>query len=51
MIVKKPEEVKEYKIQRPERAKLTAEESLKRMQEFVALRKGKFVAAIRKSKG
>jgi hypothetical protein len=34
---------------RPERAKLTPEESLKRMQEF-SKRKEAFVAAIRKSK-
>ena len=35
--------------QRAERAKLTAEESLKRLQEF-AKRKEHFVAAVRKSK-
>ncbi|MBV9852022.1 MAG: hypothetical protein JO250_20340 [Armatimonadetes bacterium] len=44
------EEVKEYTVQRPPRLKLTAEESLKRTQEFVALRKEKFIASIRKSK-
>lgn len=42
--------VKEVKIERPERAKLTAEESLKRMKEFDK-RKEKFIAAIRESKG
>jgi hypothetical protein len=35
---------------RPERVKLTADESLRRMQEFVK-RKGDFVAAVRKGKG
>jgi hypothetical protein len=51
MTVKRPEDVKKYTIQRPERAKLSAEESLKRMQGFVALRKEQFVAAVLKSKG
>jgi hypothetical protein len=36
--------------QRPERAKLSAKESLKRMEEFPK-RKDQFVASIRKGKG
>jgi hypothetical protein len=43
-------DIKEMKIQRPPRAKLSAEESLKRMQEFDK-RREKFIASIRKSKG
>jgi hypothetical protein len=42
--------VKEVKIERPERAKLSAEESLKRMKDFDK-RKEKFIASIRKGKG
>ena len=41
--------VKHLPSERAERAKLTAEESLKRMQEF-AQRKEQFVAAVRKGK-
>jgi len=41
--------LREIKIQRPERAKLSAEESLKRMKDFDK-RKDKFIAAIRQSK-
>lgn len=41
--------VREIKIERPERMKLTAEESLKRMNDFDK-RKDKFIASIRKSK-
>jgi hypothetical protein len=41
---------KAAKSERPERVKISAEESLKRMKEFDK-RKEKFVAAIRKSKG
>lgn len=48
-MTKKANVVKEIKIERPERAKLSAEESLKRMKEFDK-RKEKFIAAIRKSK-
>jgi hypothetical protein len=40
---------REVKIIRPERVKLSREESLKRMREFPK-RKGKFIAAIRKGK-
>jgi len=43
------QEVQEVKVQRPKRAKLTAEESLKRMEAFPE-RKEKIVAAVRKSK-
>ncbi len=41
--------LREIKIQRPERAKLSAEESLKRMKDFDK-RKDKFIAAIRQGK-
>jgi len=44
-------EVKEFKIERPKPAKLSAEEALKRVQEFAAQRKEQLVAAVRKSKG
>ncbi len=43
-------ELKEYKIERPQPARLTAEEVRKRMQEFAAERKEKLIAAVRKSK-
>lgn len=49
-MTKKAKVVKEVKIERPERAKLSAEESLKRMKEFDK-RKEKFIASIRESKG
>ncbi len=39
----------EIRIERPERMKLSAEESLKRMNDFDK-RKDKFIASIRKSK-
>ena len=42
-------DIKDIKIERPARAKLSAEESLKRTQEFDK-RKEKFLASIRKSK-
>lgn len=45
----KLEEVQEVKVQRPKRVKLTAEESLKRMEAFPE-RKEQIVAAVRKSK-
>ncbi len=41
--------IKETKQERPERVKLSAEESLKRMKEFDK-RKEKFIAAIRQNK-
>ena len=37
-------------IRRPKRAKLTAEESLRRMQAFKAERMENFIASVRKSK-
>lgn len=43
------QEVQEVKIQRPKRAKLTAEEALKRMEAFPE-RKEQIVATVRKSK-
>ncbi len=49
-MTKKAKVIKEIKIERPERAKLSAEESLKRMNDFIK-RKEKFVASIRESKG
>jgi len=42
-------EVQQVKVQRPKRAKLTAEEALKRMEAFPE-RKEQMVAAVRKSK-
>ncbi len=48
-MTKKEKVVKEVKIERPERAKLSAEESLKRMKEFDK-RKEKFIATIRQGK-
>ena len=46
---KKAKHVEELRIERPERAKLTAKESLKRVQEF-SKRKEKFIASIREGK-
>jgi hypothetical protein len=46
---KKLKKIEELKIERPQRAKLTADESLKRMQSFPK-RKEKIVAAIREGK-
>jgi hypothetical protein len=46
---KQESEVEEIKIQRPPRAKLTAEESLKRMEDFPK-RRDKFIASVRKGK-
>jgi len=48
-VAKKREKVQELKVEQPKRAKLSAKESLKRMEEF-AQRKGKFVATIREGK-
>ncbi len=42
--------VRENRVERPERMKLSAEESLKRMNDFDK-RKDQFIASIRKSKG
>lgn len=49
-MTKKAKLVKEIKIERPERMKLSAEESIKRTKEFDQ-RKEKFIATIRESKG
>ena len=49
-MTKKAKVIKEVKIERPERMKLSAEESLKRMKDFDK-RKEKFIASIRESKG
>ncbi len=48
--IKRPEEIREVEVQRPERVKLTAEEALLRMQEFTAKRKENIVATVRKDK-
>lgn len=48
-MTKKAEVIKKVKIERPERAKLSAEESIKRMNDFDK-RKEKIIAAIRQSK-
>lgn len=48
-MTKKAKIVKEIKIERPERTKLPAEESLKRTKKFEQ-RKEKFIAAIRQGK-
>ena len=45
-MTKKAKVIKEIKPERPERIKLSAEESLKRMKEFDK-RKEKFIAAVR----
>ncbi len=57
MAVKSPQKerrnlkvVREIQIERPERKKLTAEESLRRMNDFDK-RKDEFIASIRKSEG
>ena len=49
-MAKRLKDIKEIKIERPPRAKLSAEESLKRTQEFDK-RKERFIASIRKGKG
>ena len=48
-MAKKAEEVTDLKIERPARAKLTAEVSLKRMETFEQ-RKEAFIASVRKGK-
>jgi len=50
IMTKKAKVIKEIKIERPERMKLSAEESLKRTKEFDK-RKEKFIATIRQGKG
>ena len=42
--------VREIRVERPERAKISADEALKRMNNFDK-RKDKFVASIRQNKG
>jgi hypothetical protein len=49
VMARRLKDIKEIKIERPPRAKLSAEESLKRTQEFDK-RKEKFIASIRKGK-
>jgi hypothetical protein len=49
-MAKKQKPSKSLKIERPEHAKLSAKESLKRLEEFTK-RKEQFVAAVRKGKG
>ena len=48
-MARRVKDIKEIKIERPPRAKLSAAESLKRTQEFDK-RKDKFIASIRKGK-
>src|SRR3712207_2454341 len=43
-------DVSQVEIVRPQRAKLTADEALKRMQAFARERKEQFIAAVRKGK-
>jgi len=49
MMARRLKDIKEIRIERPARAKLSPEESLKRTQEFDR-RKEKFIASIRKGK-
>jgi len=48
--INKEKEVQAVKVERPERAKLTEEETLERMKSFED-RKEQFVASVRKGKG
>jgi hypothetical protein len=48
-VVKRLKEVKEIKVKRPGRAKVSAQEALKRMKEF-GKRKEKFIASVRAGK-
>lgn len=48
-MAKKLKDVQELKIERPKRAKLSEEETLKRMEAFDE-RKEKFIASVRKGK-
>lgn len=48
-MAKKLKDVQELKIERPKRAKLSEEETLKRMEAFNE-RKEKFIASVRKGK-
>jgi hypothetical protein len=49
-MAKRLKDVKELKVERPPRVKLSAKESLKRTQEFDK-RREQFVASVRKGKG
>jgi hypothetical protein len=49
-MAKRLKDIREIKIERPPRAKLSAEESIKRTQEFDKRREN-FIAAIRKGRG
>jgi hypothetical protein len=49
-MAKRLRDLKEVKIERPPRQKLSAEESLKRTREFDK-RREKFIASVRKGKG
>jgi hypothetical protein len=46
----RPEAVEELEIVRPDRARLSAEEALKRVEEFSEKRREKLIAAVRKGK-
>jgi hypothetical protein len=48
-MVRKPKKNEEIKVERPERARLSEKESLKRLEEFPR-RKEKLIAAVRKGK-
>jgi hypothetical protein len=48
-MAKKQKEVQELKVQRPKRAKLSEEETLRRMEAFDE-RKEQFIASVRKGK-
>jgi hypothetical protein len=48
-IMRKEKDIKEMKVERPPRAKVSEKEALKRMKEFPK-RKDKFVAAVRTGK-
>lgn len=47
-MAEKLRQIKEFQIERPERARLSAKESLKRMEEFQK-RKEKWIATVRES--
>lgn len=48
-MAKKPNEVREIKVQRPKRARLSEAETLRRMESFDE-RKEQFIASVRKGK-
>lgn len=49
-MTKRVTEIEEVRIERPKRAKLSEEETLKRMEAFKE-RREKFIASVRKGKG